>query len=280
MGGDFRDMSRILHVCAGWEPTNGAASIARLFAAEQRARGDETKLATWVSPGDVRRADEVWIHCGWLPCLWWATLCAALCGKRQVRVPEACYDPVRLAYHGWKKCLVRPIERWCLRRAAAVVATCAEEVNWVRRYEPKAAVEIADIKKFFPLPEKTPERPGKIRRLLYLGRRHPLKGLAFLERAVEGLGVELRIESSLDERGKDAAFEWCDALVLPTLSDNFGVVVAEALVHGRHAIVTDGAGAWRGQAGVTFVEGFRDAADEERVALLRRAIAGEAGGVQ
>jgi len=267
-------MSRILHVCAGWEPTNGAASIARLIAAEQCGRGDETKLVTWVSPSDVRRADEVWMHCGWLPCLWWAALLASVFDKRQVRVPEACYDPVRLAYHGWKKRLVRPVERWCLRRAAEVIATCREEMEWIRGYEPKANVGQTDVRRFFPLPEKGPERPPRIAKLLYLGRRHPLKGLTYLERAVEGLDLELRIESSLDERGKDAAFAWCDALVLPTLSDNFGVVVAEALVHGRHAIVTDGAGVWRGQPGVTFVDGFRDADDAEKVAMLRRAIAG------
>lgn len=37
-------------------------------------------------------------------------------------MPEACYDPVRLRYHGWKKMLVKLIERFFLRRAKKVVA--------------------------------------------------------------------------------------------------------------------------------------------------------------
>ena len=60
---------RIVHVCAGWEPHNGAANIARMLAAEQKRAGHEIVLRSWASPCELCRADEVWIHCGWLPCL-------------------------------------------------------------------------------------------------------------------------------------------------------------------------------------------------------------------
>ena len=33
-------------------------------------------------------------------------------------------------------------------------------------------------------------------------------------------------------------------LILPTLSDNFGLVIAEALERGKRVITTDGAPAW------------------------------------
>ena len=56
---------KILHVCAGWEDTNGAAVIARRIAERQSVRGDEVSFATWASPAALRRADEVWTHCGW-----------------------------------------------------------------------------------------------------------------------------------------------------------------------------------------------------------------------
>lgn len=275
-------MRRILHICAGWQETNGAAVIARLIAGEQSDGGDRTALRTWAGIGAIRAADEVWIHCGWKPCLWWATLWAVRLRKPVVWVPEACYDPIRLAYHGWKKRLVGPIERFCLRRVSRIVATCEAERGWVKSYlgltdDALPRVEVSDIRRFFAF--RLPVRTGAARRrplhLLYLGRRHPLKGLDVLEAAMRRIGkgmCELRIESGLHGAAKEAAWEWCDCLVLPTLSDNFGLVVAEALAHGRSVITTDGAPAWSDQEGVTYLEGYRTGTPERRVALLAQAI--------
>ena len=78
--------------------------------------------------------------------------------------------------------------------------------------------------------------------LLYLGRRHPLKGVEYLERAVKELNhgihgthgnVELKIVSTAFGEELERVWEWCDVLVLPTLSGNFGLVVAEALERGK-----------------------------------------------
>ncbi len=67
---------------------------------------------------------------------------------------------------------------------------------------------------------------------------------------------------------------------LPTLSDNFGLVVAEALERGKPVVTTDGAPAWKdeprtdahGHTRLVFLEGFRDGTDARRVQLLRQAI--------
>lgn len=129
-----------------------------------------------------------------------------------------------------------------------------------------------------------PQMPRKGLHLLYLGRRHLLKGVEFLERAVTELNhhctptpttyasFSLRIVSDHfgDELEKDWA--WCDVLVLPTLSDNFGLVVAEALEHGRRVITTDGAPAWEGQPGVVYLKGYRDGTAADRVQLLKDAL--------
>ena len=117
------------------------------------------------------------------------------------------------------------------------------------------------------------ERKGDGRlHLLYLGRRHPLKGLEYLEEAVKSLefrvqssecrvpgsecrvpGSEFRVggrecvfrmESNVFGEEKERVWAWCDVLVLPTLSENFGLVVAEALERGKRVITTDGAPAW------------------------------------
>ena len=90
--------------------------------------------------------------------------------------------------------------------------------------------------------------------LLYLGRRHPLKGVEYLETAVKQIqessaySVSLRlcvktISSAFGEE-LEKVWEWCDVLVLPTLSENFGLVIAEALERGKRVITTDDAPAW------------------------------------
>ena len=315
-------MKSILHICAGWERWNGAANIARMIIDEQRREGHEVSFATWAKVRELRAADEVWIHCGWLPCLWWA----ALWGRNVHWMPEACYDPVRLKYHGWKKWLVGPIERFCLRRAKTLVATCEAERGWIKTYLGKRCppVEVTDIKRFFNLPNS---EAGALPKdcplhLLYLGRRHPLKGLSYLESALttyynmwskptsashssephnttyynmwskhQAVGVpsghasatyynkcsvEFRAVSNAFGEELEKVWDWCDVLVLPTLSDNFGLVIAEALERGKRVITTDGAPAWgdgNDYGGrLIYLKGYRDGLDDERVELLRDAI--------
>lgn len=124
-----------------------------------------------------------------------------------------------------------------------------------------------------------------------LGGFTPLKGVRYLERAVAdlngagggghaptggaGCAVELRIESHVFGAAKEAARAWCDALCLPTLSDNFGLVVAEALERGKFVITTDGAPAWgdlKPCQGI-YIKGFRNGSESDRIALLKDAIA-------
>lgn len=267
---------RILHVCAGWQRWNGAANIARLLIDEQRRMGHDVSYTTWASINKLRTADEVWIHCGWLPCLWWA----ALWGRNVHWMPEACYDSVRLGYHGWKKRLVGPFERFSLRLAKTVVATCEAEKGWIQKYLGRHCplVEITDIKRFFNLPLSM-SKPAlhKPVHILYLGRKHPLKGLGFLEEAVKDNGdVELHVVSNAFGEEKERVWEWCDVLVLPTLSENFGLVIAEALERGKRVITTDGAPAWgdgNDYGGrLVYIKGFMGASDNERVVMLKQVI--------
>ena len=300
----------ILHICAGWELSNGAANIARMVMEEQRSAGHEVSSATWSSIRNLRSADEVWIHCAWKPCLWWA----ALWGKNVHWMPEASYDPVRLRYHGWKKWLVGPVERFFLRKADRIVATCEAEKGWIETYLGKCCpkIEVVDVKRFFDLNrvERVDRVDGELH-LLYLGRRHPLKGVEYLEAAVREVGGQRMVGQRTEDRGqrmepccrlrivsdafgeeKEKVWEWCDVLVLPTLSENFGLVIAEALERGKRVITTDGAPAWgdnlssvehverveggemlAGYGGrLIYLKGYLDGSDEKRVVLLKRAI--------
>ena len=290
----------ILHICAGWEKWNGAANIARMIMGEQERQGHTVSFRTWASIRQLRSTDEVWIHCGWLPCLWWA----ALWGRNCRWMPEACYDPVRLHFHGWKKWLVGPIERFCLRRAKVLVATCEAEADWIRAYLGRRCppIEVTDIKRFFKLNNPNLVNPvnpvKKPLHLLYLGRRHPLKGLSYFETAVRQIQESsasprlcARIISSAFGDELEKVWDWCDVLVLPTLSENFGLVIAEALERGKRVITTDGApawgenlsrververvdgGMWSGYGGrLICLKGYRDGTKEQRVELLKKAM--------
>ena len=138
--------------------------------------------------------------------------------------------------------------------------------------------------------------------MLYLGRRHPLKGVEYLETAVKqiqessaysaSLRLCVKIVSSAFGEELEKVWDWCDVLVLPTLSENFGLVVAEALERGKRIITTDGAPAWgenlsrvehanhveggemlSGYGGrLIYLKGYRDGTHEDRIRLLQSAI--------
>ena len=299
-------MNRI-HIVPVADEANGVWRLATMLASD--GGGDVQNGCA-----GIRGFDEVWVHGMWLPREWRACWRALCMGKRLVRMTHGSLSPVYLIRHGkWKKWLVGPIERFFLRRADVVVATCEAEREWILKYEPRVKkVELVDIKRFFDLnhAECVDRVDGRALHLLYLGRRHPLKGIEYLEEAVRRL--ELGVESSelgVQRRGakansdnsrlelkivsdafgdeKEKVWDWCDVLVLPTLSENFGLVVAEALEKGKRVITTDGAPAWgerlemsehgssirTGYGGrLLYLTGYRDGTDEDRVRLLKTAI--------
>ena len=269
----------IVHFCAGLQFWNGMANTARQFVKEELMRGDDSMLTNNLED-IVAGVDEVVIHGAWLPVLWKAAKRAKSVGAKLVIRPAGSYDPVRRAFHGWKKKLVSFFEHRMLRRADVLLATCAAEEGWIREYEPKSrTIETTDLKRFFNLPQdgKTGIAISKPIHLLYLGRRHPLKGVEYLERAVESISnVELRMVSGAKGDELDRVWNWCEVLVLPTLSENFGRVVAEALERGKRVITTDGAPVWgdgNDYGGrLIYLKGYRDGTPEERMRLLNEAI--------
>ena len=258
--------------------------------------------------------EEVWVHGMWLPREWLLCRRAIRLGKRIVRMTHGSLSPIYLEKQGkWKKRLVGPIERYFLRRADKIVATCEAEKGWIQSYLGKLCpqIEVTDIKRFFNLSRvehveriadgnsfnsEAQRHRGTEIHLLYLGRRHPLKGLEYLEEAVRqiqqrddsaSLRLCVKIVSNVFGEEKEKVWEWCDVLVLPTLSENFGLVVAEALERGKRVITTDGAPAWGdGLTGLTgytglysgydgrliYLKGYRDGTGECRIELLKRAM--------
>ena len=300
---------KVLHVVPGLdEANNGIAVAAKLIAREIGADMIEARLFAG-GDGDVSKHDEVWVHSAWLPMVLRSCWRVLRAGKRLVRMAHANYDPVRLKYHVWKKRLVAPIDRYFLRNADEVVATCQAEADWIRAFEPRVkSIGIIDLKSHFNLSRDRVELAGgRPLHLLYLGRCHPLKGLEYLEAAVRQIQgstcatcsawsnkIELKIVSNAFGEEKERVWNWCDALILPTISDNFGLVIAEALERGKRVITTDGAPAWRDDCNegsgmrneelgegkiscgydgmLVCVRGYRDGTPEERIQLLKSAI--------
>ena len=339
---------KYLHIVPGADDVaNGMARVARLLAKEQGdAEVVDLNRGKWgtgngeLGMGSGKREDgriegleEVWVHGMWLPKEWAICRRVIKAGKRLVRMTHGSLSPVYLKNQSpIKKWLVGPIERYWLRKADRIVATCDAEKAWVEAYLGKKCPEIVveDIKRFFDLNgERIPRRVkrgvaegdalagvgmgngekdensnNKKLNVLYLGRRHPLKGVEYLERAVREisarstrstrLNIELKIVSNAFGEELEKVWEWCDVLVLPTLSENFGLVVAEALERGKRVITTDGAPVW-GEMGknrderrgkweeksekredvgdrLVYLNGFRDGSDAERVRLLKDAL--------
>lgn len=239
----------------------------------------------------VESADLVHVHSNWTFPVWWACQTARAAGKPYVMSPQGCLDPVRLAHSAWKKRLVGPLDRRCLLQAAAIHATSAAEEDWIGGFlaAPPGGLRIEVIPNGVDLPP-APRGPAasppadRVRRVAYLGRLHPLKGVDLLLEAWSriageppvGRGWELVIAGP-DEQGtrgrlealaarlslavadgpvtervagrvvfagplygadKERLLGGADLVVLPSRSENFGIVVAEALAAGIPVVTT------------------------------------------
>jgi glycosyltransferase involved in cell wall biosynthesis len=191
--------------------------------------------------------------------------------------PRGMLAPAALAFSRWKKrAFWALVQGPVIRGAACLHATSEQEYEEIRGFG--LANPIAIIPNGIDLPEVvTPPAVGPVERVvLSLGRIHPKKGLARLIHAwskVEhvhpdwrlkivgppelGHDDELRalamslgltrifVEGPLYGEAKTAAYRDADIFVLSTLTENFGLTVAEALAAGTPVISTKGA-PWSG----------------------------------
>ncbi len=159
-----------------------------------------------------------------------------------------------------------------LRSAWLLHATAEDEVEDIRRAGLHQPVVV--LPNGVQIPERARELPkDSTRRVLFLSRLHPKKGLlnlveawaqvrpegwelvlagpdegghrAEVEAKARALGVDdLRWVGEVDDAAKWDLYHGTDLFVLPTFSENFGIVVAEALAACVPAITTKGA-PWR-----------------------------------
>ena len=228
----------------------------------------------------ARAAEVIHNHGLWLMPNVAAAWAAARAQTPLVVSPRGMLAPAALAFSRRKKrAFWRLFQGSAIRRAACLHATSEQEYEEIRAFGLSNPVAI--IPNGIDLPgliaAQTAQPPAD-RVMLSLGRIHPKKGLDRLIRAwakieAEHPGWRLRIvgpgeaghddelralaaslglagvaiEGAVYGEAKSSAYRTADVFVLPTLNENFGLTVAEALAAGTPVISTTGA-PWSGLA--------------------------------
>ena len=196
-------------------------------------------------------------------------LAAEHTGAPLVASPRGMLGPAALQFsHCQKEVFWQLFQKRALRPVTCFHATATSELDDIRAFGLTAPVAVIPNGIDIPGGES---HPGA-RTVLYLGRLHPKKGVdrlvaawarvanrypdwslrivgpsemgcrEALERQVQGLRVpRVAFDGPLFGDDKLNAYQHAALLVLPTLNENFGMVVAEALAAGIPVICTKGA---------------------------------------
>jgi glycosyltransferase involved in cell wall biosynthesis len=215
-------------------------------------------------------------HGVWLPVNHWASRIARRYGIPLIIHPRGMLEPWALDYKAWKKRIAMALyQRSDLEAANVLVATSAAEYENLRMIGLRQPIAIIPNGVQLDVVSESGLHPVSVnndkRTVLFLSRIHPKKGLLNLVQAwtqlapqdwrlclagpnegghlnevmdlVREKGITESVEyvGELDGENKASCYRGADLFVLPTYSENFGVVVAEALAYGLPVITTRGA---------------------------------------
>lgn len=235
----------------------------------------EKKLmkTAWVNLLNTIHPDIIHVNCCWLPQCAWAQLWAQKLGYKVILTPHGMLEPWIMKRHYW----TRKIPALLLYQKKAIVnANClhataeSEKINLMKLGYNKNIEVIAngiDVNNI-----RLKQSWKRNDKLLFLSRIHVKKGIEFLLEAIAELKDKLKgytiyiagegdtnyikqlKEKTISLGIKDLIsfcggvygnkkwelFQQADLFILPTYSENFGIVVAEALASGTPVITTKG----------------------------------------
>jgi glycosyltransferase involved in cell wall biosynthesis len=250
-----------------------SAAITPLLPAKssvQRLTGTEAEALRSFGKVDVLHDNGIWLpHNHRLAGL------AVKLGIPRVVSTRGMLEPWAMNHKRWKKRLA-----WCLyqrrdlKRARCHHTTAETEARHVERLGLGVPLCVipngVDVPSQVARAEGKNEDRGRRKIALFLGRIHPKKGLPMLIEAwarvrpggwqlqiagpdeaghraevqnaalAAGLGEVVFFVGPMEGEKKEFAFSNADLFVLPTHSENFGIVVAEALAHGLPVLTTTG----------------------------------------
>lgn len=229
-------------------------------------------------PGFMRNADLVHLTSTYsfttIPTL----LLARLTGKPIVWSPRGSLQATKQWPNAPRRGLKRLFERLCqLVRPKDAVLHVTAPIEAELSVDNLPGIATAEIPNPIDLPAISPARSWRsdgLLRLMFISRLHPKKGLELLLDAMVklpayvsldiygsgareyeanlrsmidalGLAERVRLRGHVDGEEKRHAFDNADIMCLPTNSENFAIVVGEALAHGVPVITTTAA-PWAG----------------------------------
>ncbi len=214
-------------------------------------------------------------HGVWLPSNHWVASAARLTNTPLVIQPRGMLEPWAMNYKAWKKRLGMGLYQWHdLKTARVLVATATTEYENLRELGLRQPIAIipngVHLQVFDEQQQLAACGTKQQRTVLFLSRVQGKKGLLNLIEAwakvsadgwrlqiagpdedghlaevlsrVQQVGVANSVEyvGVVDGEAKSQLYRSADLFVLPTFSENFGVVVAEALAYGVPVITTRG----------------------------------------
>lgn len=214
--------------------------------------------------------DFIHIHGTWTPLLAFVSYLSFAMRIPVVVSPHGCLETEALKHRGIKKKLALVFyQKRIFLKARMMMATAKQELLSIRRLG--ITTPIAIIPLGVDTPRSQPHQASELRTFLFLSRIHPIKGLRDLVQAwarvrragwrvivagpdenghlqeilglIDSLGLRQDFEfvGLVSGQQKESLFAQSDFFVLPTYSENFGLVVAEALSRGIPVITTTGA---------------------------------------
>jgi glycosyltransferase involved in cell wall biosynthesis len=255
------------------ETANDVPLSPRVSVAPALGRSATQWLRDWLRKArDAAAIDLLHAHALWLTHTHDALVAADSLGIPTVLSPHGMLEPHALRIKPWKKRLARFLyQDRDLRRAAFLHATAMAEAQNLRQFGLKQPIIV--VPPGLELPPVAAMRswgPQDRAEMLFFSRIHPIKNLlglvdawaatqppewvlrivgpdegahaAAVQARIAALGVQntVTLTGPVYGHAKSALFSTASVFILPSFTENFGIVVAEALSYGVPVIATVG----------------------------------------